>query len=234
MSRESQSSRLLDLYWHNIGVRGRTLRVLRPVQLLFAIIVAVLYGIDLVHVTNTNIRVSSEWVYAEIAVALSGITSLVFLFVPIPHPVWSIWDGVLAVIWLAQTGVFGNIFIAQRNLDETHALATWSLSRMRAAVWIDLVNLFLWLFTFIMGISRCCYARKSSTRQDKTSAGESPACGRDVERGLTYRPNSLNQNDGEGCAPPPYREIPSEDVTTRFVSGGIATSLPWNEKTATK
>ncbi|KAF7713217.1 Uncharacterized protein PECH_001615 [Penicillium ucsense] len=213
MTRKLRSVGLCDLYWKNVGKRGRTLRVLRPAQLLFAIIVAILYGIDLVHVTNTNTSASPEWVYAEVAVALSGITSLVFFLVPVVHCAWSIWDGVLAIIWLAQAGVFGNIFITQGTPDEPHASATLSLARMRAAVWVDLINLLLWLLTCILGMTRCCYTRKSRRQQSNTPENAVRSIEKDAEKGVDYSPSLLIDKEQEECAPPPYRENRGEVLT---------------------
>ena len=196
-----QDTIIVDRYWHRIGVRGRISRILRPVQFLFAMIVAALYGIDLAHATNTNNTAPSQWVYAELSVALSAITCVVYFFVPVIHAAWSIWDGIVFILWLAQTGVFGNIYISG-TLDEHYTRVTLSIYRMRAAVWIDLINMLLWLFTFILGITCCCRARKSTPQDEIVNAKE----------------NLMKYNEKE-CAPPEYKEDPREDMAASLAAG---------------
>lgn len=195
-----QDTIIVDRYWHRIGVRGRISRILRPVQFLFAMIVAALYGIDLAHATNTNNTAPSQWVYAELSVALSAITCVVYFFVPVIHAAWSIWDGIVFILWLAQTGVFGNIYISG-TLDEHYTRVTLSIYRMRAAVWIDLINMLLWLFTFILGIT-CCRARKSTPQDEIVNAKE----------------NLMKYYEKER-APPEYKEDPREDMAASLAAG---------------
>jgi hypothetical protein len=126
--------------------------------------VAALYGVDLAHASNTNNTAPAEWVYAELAVTLSATTCVVYFFVPVVHAAWSTWDGILFVFWLAQTGVFRNIYISG-TLDEHYKQVTLSIPRMCAAVRIDLINMLLWLFTFIIGVTCCCCPRKSTRRR---------------------------------------------------------------------
>ncbi|KAJ5872306.1 uncharacterized protein N7529_004659 [Penicillium soppii] len=196
-----QDAIIVDRYWHKSGVRGRISRVIRPMQFLFAMIVAALYGIDLAHATNTNNTAPAEWVYAELAVTLSAITCIVYFFVPVIHAAWSAWDGILFVFWLAQTGVFGNIYISG-TLDEHYKHVTLSIPRMRAAVWIDLINLLLWLFTFILGITCCCRTRKSTRQGDEVGDNK----------------DHLIKNDEEDCAPPEYKEDPDEDLAASLAA----------------
>ncbi|CAI7642228.1 unnamed protein product [Penicillium palitans] len=205
-----QDAIIRNRYWHKSGVRGRISRVLRPVQFLFAMIVAVVYGIDLAHATNTNNTAPAEWVYAELAVTLSAITCLVYFFVPVTHAAWSTWDGILFVFWLAQTGVFGNIYISS-TLDEHYKHVTLSIPRMRAAVWIDLINMLSWLSTFILGITCCCRTQKS-TRQDEVRNNKNHLMKNDEEECLGDKKDHLIKNDEKECAPPEYKEDPDEDL----------------------
>lgn len=53
--------------------------------------------------------------------------------------------GLNSILWTAVFGVFGQMFIkrnARRNGD---------VIRMKNAVWIDLINMLLWLVSFILG-----------------------------------------------------------------------------------
>lgn len=200
---------ILGRYWLKSGVRGRISLVLRPVQFLFAMIVAVLYGIDLAHATNTNNTAPAEWVYAELVVTLSAITCVVYFFIPVIHAAWSTWDGILFVFWLAQTGVFGNIYISG-TLDENYKHASSSIPRMRSAVWIDLINMLLWLFTFILGISCCCRTRKSARQGDELGSNKDYLMKNDEEKCLDDSKDDLITNYEKECAPPEYKEDPDE------------------------
>ncbi|KAJ5476340.1 hypothetical protein N7475_002069 [Penicillium sp. IBT 31633x] len=156
----------LDQYWHKGGICGLISRAtLRTLQFVFAITVAGLYGIDLAHATEVNSPAPTEWVYAEVVAALSAITCIIHCSIPVVHVAWSTWDAVLFVLWLSQTGVFGAIYTSGATRDD-YKHATLSVSRMRAAVWIDLVNMLLWFATFIMGIAWCCRTRKITRRTD--------------------------------------------------------------------
>ncbi|KAF3387024.1 hypothetical protein F1880_001610 [Penicillium rolfsii] len=209
----NQDVTILDRYWHKVGVRRRIARVLRPVQFLFAIIVAALYGIDLAYATKTNNSAPAEWVYAELAVTLSAITCVVHFFVPVLHAAWSILDGILFVFWLAQTGVFGNIYI-RRTIDERYERATLSIPRMRAAVWVDLINMLLWLFTFILGITCCCRTRKSTTQANEVCDNTDRFLKNDEEECLGDKKSYSVDNDDEDCPPPEYKEKPDQDIAT--------------------
>lgn len=85
---------------------------------------------------------------------------------------WSAWDGVLFVLWLAQVGVFGSAYTSSVQVE--YANATLSITRMRAAVWLDLISMVLWFITTILGIAWCIRTRKFTRRVDQpdTSQGE--------------------------------------------------------------
>ncbi|KAJ5622735.1 hypothetical protein N7490_011340 [Penicillium lividum] len=187
---------ILRMYWHKSGVCGCISRGLRPLQFVFAIVVAALYGLDLGHATKTNNTAPAAWIYAELVVTLSAITCTGYFFVPLIHAAWSTWDGILFVFWLAQTGVFGNMYISNM-IDEQYKQATLSIPRMRAAVWIDLINMLLWLMTFILGINCGCRTRRSTRQGDE----------------LVNNNEHLMRSDDEECAPPEYKEDPKEDMT---------------------
>ncbi|EYE89996.1 uncharacterized protein EURHEDRAFT_431408, partial [Aspergillus ruber CBS 135680] len=150
----------IDQYWHNSGPCGLIIRTaLRTLQFTFAIITAALYGIDLTHSTATSAPAGSEWIYAEVVAALSAITCIVHCFATVTRVGWCTWDFVLFVLWMAQTGVFGNIYV-KKDIEGDYVQATESLGRMRAGVWIGLVCMALWLATFVLGVGWCCRTRK--------------------------------------------------------------------------
>ncbi|RAH50640.1 MARVEL domain-containing protein [Aspergillus brunneoviolaceus CBS 621.78] len=140
-----------------------TRAIIRTLQLIFAVLVAALYAVDLAHATETRSRASSEWIFAQTVACLSAVTAVVHCTLGRKRVVaaWSAWDFVLFVLWLAQTGVFGTIYISD-DVELLYRERTTSLLRMRVAVWIDLVNMVLWLGTTVMGLVWCVRARKSS------------------------------------------------------------------------
>lgn len=168
-----RKSTVLDQYWHKGGVCGLISRAaLRTFQFILAIVVAGLYGVDLAHATKTNNTAPTEWVFAEFVAAVSAITCIVHCFVTVVHVAWSAWDGVLFVLWLAQVGVFATLYSSGVK-SKYYENATLSIPRMRAAVWVDLVNMLLWFATFVLGVAWCCRTRKVTRRTDLRDDPES-------------------------------------------------------------
>lgn len=148
---------------------------LRIFQFIFAIVVASLYGIDLGHFTNVNAHADAEWIYAEFVAAVSAIICLIFSFMTSIHVAWSILDAAIFVLWLAQVGVFGSIFYP--TVRPGYVGSTTSVTRMRAAVWIDLVNMVLWLLTSVLRIAWCIHARKHSRPSNMAKGDSTPFFG---------------------------------------------------------
>lgn len=161
----------IDRCLHHSGTHGLTCTALRTLQFTLAITIAGLYGVDLANSTKSNSPAHSEWIYAETAACLSAITSIVHCFAGATHVGWYTWDFVLFVLWMAQTGVFGNIYLST-NVRDDYIKATSSMDRMKAGIWISLVCMILWLGTFILGMGRCIQARKGMRRADQASADE--------------------------------------------------------------
>ncbi|KNG88311.1 hypothetical protein ANOM_002511 [Aspergillus nomiae NRRL 13137] len=176
---------MIEQYWHKGGLCGVISRAaLRTLQFVFAIVIAGLYGVDLAHTTAINARAPSQWVYAEFVAAVTALTCIVHCFVTVTHVAWSVWDFMLFVLWLAQVGTFGSIYISNNVLDE-YKKETSSIPRMRAAVWISLASMLLWFATTVLGIAWCCRTRKVTRRTDQVDAGKEQMLQResDVESG---------------------------------------------------
>ncbi|PYH79064.1 hypothetical protein BO82DRAFT_267056, partial [Aspergillus uvarum CBS 121591] len=140
-----------------------TRATIRTLQLIFATLVAALYAVDLAHATETGSHAPSEWIFAQVVACLSAVTAILHCTLGLKRVIaaWSAWDFVLFVLWLAQTGVFGTIYISE-DVEPLYRERTTSLLRMRVAVWIDLVNMALWLGTTVMGLVWCVRGRKVS------------------------------------------------------------------------
>lgn len=180
----------IEQYWHRRGPFGVFSRAtLRTLQFVFAIVIAALYGADLAHASKHHLPGQTEWIYAEVVVALSAITCAVHCFFTIVHVAWVSWDAVLFVLWMAQVGVFGGIYIRQdSDIQQSYVEATQSITRMRAAVWISLINLLLWLLTTILGVAWCIRTRKVTRRTDKEEQEQEEALQKlreeDIETGI--------------------------------------------------
>ncbi|PYH48722.1 uncharacterized protein BP01DRAFT_282579, partial [Aspergillus saccharolyticus JOP 1030-1] len=55
-----------------------------------------------------------------------------------------VWEGVLCVVWLTLFGIFGGEFLGKSSRSATGSVDK-EVVRMKRAVWIDLVNLGLWV-----------------------------------------------------------------------------------------
>lgn len=163
--------RSLSAIYHFVAVP----RVLRILQFIFAILVAGLYGVDLAHFTKVNAHADAEWIYAEFVAAVSAIICVIFSFMTSIHVAWSILDAAIFVLWSAQVGVFGSIFYP--TLWPGYIGSTISVTRMRAAVWIDLVNMVLWLLTSVLRIAWRIHARKHSRPGNKAKGDSTPFLG---------------------------------------------------------
>ncbi|KAK3629043.1 hypothetical protein LTR56_018279 [Elasticomyces elasticus] len=143
------------------GLPGALARIaLRFLQLVFAITVAGLYAPDL-HLLRQaqdpkhedHVFVYSRWVFAEVVAILSIITVLVYA-VPFIKSWWGFaWDWCLFILWTALFGVFARVFIPFPGSADGYAdpkdPTIPIIIRMKHAVWIDLVNMLLWLITAI-------------------------------------------------------------------------------------
>ncbi|PYI08363.1 hypothetical protein BO78DRAFT_468569 [Aspergillus sclerotiicarbonarius CBS 121057] len=136
---------------------------LRTTQLLLSIIIAVLYGVDLAHASKSNTHAQASWIYAEFVTTVSAITSAAHLILPASHAGWSTLDGVILVLWVAQVGVFGTMYLPVHVAAEDVHFSS-SVSRMQAAVWLDMICLGLWVGTTGLGIVRCVRGERRTGR----------------------------------------------------------------------
>jgi hypothetical protein len=180
----------IEQYWHRKGPFGVFTRAtLRTLQFVFAIVIAALYGVDLAHASKTNQHGQTEWIYAELVVVFSAINCAVHCFVTIVHVAWVTWDTVLFILWMAQVGVFGNIYMRHdSDIQQPYVQVTQSVTRMRAAVWIGFINMLLWLLTTVLGVAWCIRTRKVTRRTDKNEQEQEQALQRlreeEIETGI--------------------------------------------------
>ncbi|KAI7197431.1 hypothetical protein KC316_g4521 [Hortaea werneckii] len=208
----------VDHYWHETGFTGVIARAcLRLLQFIFAIVIAGIYGADLKQASNEQKSAQTGWVYAEVAAGLTILTCIIHCFVTIKRVFWVFWDFILCVLWAAQFGVFASIYLdmpTDAEARETY-YATGSVSRMKATVWVDLINMLLWFTTFVQGIAWCCVARRVTRKTGRMARldsegeeGEQSAKGKlqDVEEEQTsLRPaRKSEESNSTRSAPPAY------------------------------
>ncbi|KAM5526325.1 hypothetical protein FOXYSP1_02369 [Fusarium oxysporum f. sp. phaseoli] len=150
--------------------------VIRTLQCIFAIVVAVLYGLDLQHATDHNARAGSAWIYAELVAGISMTICMMDLLFTTASWYWCLLDGLVFILWVAQFGTFASIYLGTGDLREDQGFERLvSGGRMRAAVWVNLVSMFLWLATTTQGIVVCCgHRKKPQLKGDSIKQKEDP------------------------------------------------------------
>jgi len=79
-------------------------------------------------------------VYAEVVASLSAVSALLYMIPIVARvPFLFVWDALLFILWIALFGLFGKMYI------HADAQGDGGITRMKHAVWIDLVNALFWL-----------------------------------------------------------------------------------------
>ncbi|KAI1413428.1 hypothetical protein F5Y13DRAFT_29649 [Hypoxylon sp. FL1857] len=140
--------------------------IARGIQFILAIIVCGLYGHRVDEDRKAGNAQSAAWVYALVVAGFSCITCLLY---SIPNPFSKMqshrlfaWDLILFVMWIAVFGIFAIIFL-KRDDDEYEGT---SVTLMKCAVWVDLVNAVFWLGTGGYGCFRTFVGRKVNNKID--------------------------------------------------------------------
>jgi hypothetical protein len=116
-----------------------SLGLLHFITLILAITVCGLYGQDLNNAHKAHVYSDPKWAFAVVVGAFSAVTSVAYM-VPIDLWRWFFpWDFILFFLWIVVFGIFGNMYI------KTDAQGDGGIERMKHAVWVDLVNMLLWL-----------------------------------------------------------------------------------------
>lgn len=175
---------LLGRAKNSIGSIGTTIRVaIRILQVIVAITTAGLYGSDLARASRLHERASASFIYAEVVAVLSVLTCALHCAVTLRRIFWAPWDFVMCVLWAALFGVVGTIYLGSAADDqapvEDCVASTGSLSRMRAAVWIDMIGMLLWGSTFMQAAIWCCSRRRSKGGMEEL-LGEEQETGTEV------------------------------------------------------
>ena len=132
--------------------------LIRSLQFIMAVTVIGLYATDVAAASRLHVHQDPRWLYAVTIATLSALTSLIYLL-PIPSSPFFGWDLTLFVLWTAQFGVFGKLYVHLANAEGDKGIA-----RMKSAVWVDLVNMLLWLATGVYGFGIVLWGRSAERR----------------------------------------------------------------------
>ena len=170
---------MLDQNFRDHRVNSRIIRAgLRTLQVAFALAVVILYAIDLKTATMQHAQADSSWIFAEVVAGLSIITCGLYSYLTIKHVLWCIWNGVLFILWATTLGRFASLYLSIAN-ESLNGPSTSSVPRMKAAIWIDLVNMLLWVVDLTATIVCCC----ATTRKVSKKSGKILVNGGDEECG---------------------------------------------------
>ncbi|KAL9020866.1 MAG: hypothetical protein Q9185_001937 [Variospora sp. 1 TL-2023] len=120
--------------------------VLRFLQFVFAITVIGLYAQYLRRANNDDAYSDSKWGYATAVGTIGAVSSLVL-----------IWPALSIILFTALFGLFGNMYIHENPEGDG------GVKRMKNAVWIDLINMLLWLVTAVYGMVMFFFFRRGKS-----------------------------------------------------------------------
>ena len=131
-------------------------RVFRILQFIFAMAVAIIYGVELQRRSQDEDQPSIEkWMFAEVVAGMSAVTTILYA-IPGENLYCFPWDWLLlfvsqipfahshslifySILWTAIFGSFGSFFMYSGP------------TVMRSAVWVDFVNMLFWFITAVRG-----------------------------------------------------------------------------------
>ncbi|KAJ6164481.1 hypothetical protein N7470_003153 [Penicillium chermesinum] len=170
---------------------GMLTTFIRFVQFVLALTVMGLYGTDVRHDHEDKHTWHAKWVFALIVSFFASVTSAAHLILPfcmsrtstfaspkLKMPQFA-WEFVLCILWLVLFGIFGRMYIGvypdedskskrgSDNTSDTSSLGDASkITRMRHAVWFDLTNLILWVFTAALVLMSWLKSRRAAPVPD--------------------------------------------------------------------
>lgn len=172
---------------------------IRILQLVFALASGISYAIELANGHN-----NSNMIYSQVVFGLTFITLVVDAVTIRTYHLIFIIESVVCVLWVALFGVFYSISLSHRPVesgyDSTHT------GRMKAVVWIDLINALLWLASALFSSVMCCSgikgAIKGKLEHRRVKKGKSDSTNQ-MEEGIVHE----NPDIWESERLPLYEEI---------------------------
>jgi hypothetical protein len=129
-------------------------RFLHFFQFVLGLTVAGLYGVDLHHAREKGVYADPKWVFAEVCTGIATSTALFYMLAPhifkngpplaarvrLHLPLF-LWEAFICLLWLVLFGIFGKMYIGENPEGQS------GITRMIHAVWVDLINLVMWVCT---------------------------------------------------------------------------------------
>ena len=139
----------------DISSIGGILRIaLRALQLVMALTICGMYGHDLNNARKAHDAADPRWTFAVVIAGLSSITAIAFSLPLLKAWMFFGWDAFLFLMWTVIFGIFGKLFM------KVDAKGDKGITRMKHAVWVDLVNMLLWFISGAYGLYIFLKARK--------------------------------------------------------------------------
>lgn len=158
--------------------------VCRGLQFLFAIIACGFYGnrVDSER-RDDDSGFSAEWIFAILVAGLSAVTAILFVVVvplsALPFIGGRIkitrtyrafaWDAIMFIAWIVVFGIFAGIFLGRDDEDDGKYKGA-STGAMKTAVWVDLVNVILWLVSAVYGAVKTFLGERVDRLTDKAGS----------------------------------------------------------------
>lgn len=146
--------------------------VVRGLQFLFGLIIVGIYGVRVGDGQKNPDDASAAWWFGMIVAVIACISSLILAFTA---PFGAVskkfkvhylfgWDLGLCFLWIIVFGIFMQLFHS-RSSDDSYKGSSTSLQK--AAAWLDLVNVLLWLISGIYGGIKTWVARRRDALKNK-------------------------------------------------------------------
>jgi hypothetical protein len=131
---------------------------IRVLQLIFALAAGISYAVELSRGNS-----SSEYVYSQVVFGMTLIMLIVDATTLRSYRLSFIVESVLCILWLALFGTFYTIFFVSGAIEDPENSVA-DKPRMKAAVWIDLINFLLWTASALFSTAMCCSGTKAAIR----------------------------------------------------------------------
>lgn len=152
--------------------------ICRSLQFILAIVACGFYGNRVDADRKEHHGFAPEWLFAITVAGLSAMTAILFIAVGSCSSIPFIgskmkilktyrafaWDTILFIAWLVVFGIFAAIFLKR---PDDKPFKGSSVRTMKTAVWVDLVNSFLWMVSAMYGCFKTFLGDKMDKATDK-------------------------------------------------------------------
>lgn len=182
---------------------------IRVMQFVFALASGISYAIELSH------NNSSGFIYSQVVFGFTLLMLIIEAITLRSYKLVFLFESIICILWLALFGTFYTIYFG-RDTNVEPEYAGVNMSRMRNAVWLDLINFLLWLASALFSTVMCCSGTKAMLRgkwrnmKTKRRGGKDRSVEDRMETGVV-------QSD-----PPPYDErLPTYEVIAAAAGGRL-------------